>query len=1008
MYNFRCVMAFTVLLFVNTLFGADAFFANVGDVFLLKSADSEFLGLSDSGEVTCIQTSSLDPATHLALVAYDDVNKRMTVRVGTKNISLSPDNASLVAEAGDKNVTISFDVAAKKMSFVSGTNPVGVSSARLRAANLPAITSFSFVGPLTQDQKVFDDTFNALQGTLTKEGVRDSLQKGFQVFLTKPQKTASDWTLFVGLLSAVAKKAAVDVSDWSLPYLDIVDQDQSMMRISLKDYTVRLFEYVKDPFAGASEDAIAQAVAAIEMLSKKNPVVATQASGFNFAANMIVALQIPAKGSGPVKSLVIQDNGKIQQLSSVSRFLPEAQFKIVSFDAEKNFLQLSSKDRFFDSKTGEFTATAASDNSRFVVEQASAGQYYLLVGANQRLTFSTTSDTGCSFGKDGTALLINQLDRVYANIALLAAPLNASDIDSSLGFFSKAIEVARTNTDDFGYVFAALKKYCEQACDIPDWSLVMDGTTVKAVSPMEYVKSLLNSILTLRARYSGVNDSLSQMIQTFVASKIFTTITLSGALASGAACILKANTNRALGLDNAGLLVMTAFSSAFDPSFHCIVSQFDQAKLQIALSYGGKPIVIDDSGSKLNVGDAATQGTVLRIMQESQGGYSLLNPQNKKLRLSADGATCAFGDSGSLVLLSLIGRDQRVLVDLSGSYVKDLKVFERALQMVATSSADLNFIISQLIAYSAKSANQIDWFTTVGADAKNPQASTRDFSVTLLKRVRDSSWVFTGLNDSIKGKINEAVGVISNNTALYEKQTAQLDELALKLAKPEDVTTSSELFSVLKSLIPGVVSSKKLDQCEIILNKVESFYDESVIPGLAGVQDAEKKVSWAVGLYTLSDQLLLIDARDKSDWDLKLDLMKDMLVARAMSSDASLKSVYLGLLLKSSLKKMAVESGTLSISGLPLKSFKKILNDVAYDVSQLSDDAEVKPEVVKSLTEGLKDVLKIAGVQLAPVVETVQEAPAPVVEKTVAPAPETPRQPVVPAQSQQNLSRYDI
>jgi hypothetical protein len=279
------------------------------------------------------------------------------------------------------------------------------------------------------------------------------------------------------------------------------------------------------------------------------------------------------------------------------------------------------------------------------------------------------------------------------------------------------------------------------------------------------------------------------------------------------------------------------------------------------------------------------------------------------------------------------------------------------LPLICSSSVDLDFVVSSLISYITTASLKLEWFTTLGADMKNPKATTKDFSVTLLKRVRDGSWLYTGLTPQLKSKIDSALLIAEDKKVFFAKQLDQLDSLAKTILLPADLVASSNLCGVLKDLTLGVASFGSVGQREMLLNKLDSYCD-SIIPALDHVENDAQKDAWIKLMYEYSANVLMFTVPDISTWDEKFGYLREFLVPRIQQFKDPLKVVILSSLANSVFKKMATGVVDLGVSGQSLQRFKQMINNFVFDVSQMSSTT-----LVSALFASLQDVLVAMGLK---------------------------------------------
>lgn len=587
-----------------------------------------------------------------------------------------------------------------------------------------------------------------------------------------------------------------------------------------------------------------------------------------------------------------------------------------------------------------------------------------------------------SVGENGLQALSS--DQLIVSIKALKPPMSSADIDAALFLFTQAFESVRADVLKFPIVFDALKAYCAQAASIPDWSASYSGKALHGESPKVYLKSFLsNVILTLRNRYSAVSGDARSALSTFLSGPVFLEAV---GLGKGKTGILRLSDGSCVSLSKAGGFVKKGFVSAYDPSMHFLVSNFNEASRELSLTASGKNIVNANGTFAISDSDASSS---LRFVVALQG-YSLVDVANKKLRFKEGiSQQLVFGDDGVEVSFSLISDAQTVLDRLTGSLATDLAVFDAALQAVKSSPVDLDFVISLLKSYIEVMALRAEWITTINVDSKNPSASAKDYAVSILKKVRDAAWLFTGLTKAITDKIEGALRVAQDQTAFYSAQISALDGLAAAIKAPSDLVVSSGLILSLKTIVSGIMSAGTAEQRDLLLEKINSYYSSETIGALANNPSDFQKNDWFGVLFGYSASILSFDALSLPVWGNKMAQIKKYLISRLIDFDPSVQPQRMQVLVDSCMKKAADECARLSPTGPARQKMRQVLGFLSSQFKKISSDSNAPAQsVLGDSIEALWRNSKITAVSRLPVmVPSVVETPAVEVVKTVAPAP---------------------
>ena len=944
----------------------------LSDVVLLQGVDGEFIGIDASEKIVSKQSSLYDSGAHFTITSCDLVAKTITLQVGAKYVAPGSDGASLVLSATAASLPILWDSSTQKISFVRSGSAVFT----IKGSAGQNLSSFKIVQKLTPATAIFDTAFAGMQKTLTKDIVVSALLNVFQSFMTKPQKTTLDWAFFYNFLSQFFTKAAIDVAEWKLPAMDIVELGKTK-RISLCESAANFLGYIADPFSAAPPEVQSKARALQQTLTaqvQQSAVVTPAAPDGGFSQGSLVVLQ----SADATKTLFVSDQGVTQLLSGVTKFNTSVQAQVVAYDAAAKKIKLSYAGRFFDPANTAFTVMNAPAAQFFSLEAtADPLVSYLSLGQGKRLVIGDRFSSGCSVDAQGTPFKIIPLNGVYLSLPLVKMPANSQELENSLKAYFMAFDGVRDSAEDMTFIFQSLKKYCELVGGSPDWFLPMKGTVIVNDSPLNYVKTSFQTMLTLKARYVGLNDALKASIQQFSSGVLFTPMQISSSLAVGALCYLQAGGDAAVVLDASGECKPQPLVSLFEPSIHAVIDRFDQATASLSLLLAGKKMAVNEAG-KLVSAEAAG---VFRVLTEPSGRYSLVSAQGKKLRYDQAAQSVSFADTGTVVEIVFMQAEQRVLGALSGDAKKDLKLFEKVLLQVRADAKETDFIVGKLIRYAQQASQDVSWYTAVGVDDKNPKATVREYASKLLTRVRDSSSIFTAVAPALKDRISAAVKEIEDNNLLYARQIDSLDELAKKLTESSMVMLSSELVVTLNGLIENIMKQGTADLRNTLLQKVESYTDSSVIGGLAQASDSAK-MSWKIQNMRFMDRLLLFPVQDAAAWQDKFDAIKTKLFARVFESEGPEKVALMQVILNSSVKKLVTEGVGLSSKPSSWKSLKQLLNNLLFDVSQQlassSNEADTASLAnVKKLLDALLVSAGMAKEEVAPALQVVENEPVP-------------------------------
>ncbi len=819
-----------------------------------------------------------------------------------------------------------------------------------------------------------------MQGTVTRDVVVNVVPRFFQAFMAKNQKSDEDWSSFTPFLIAFITKASKDLAEWQDPILDTVDQGVSK-RISIKDYVGTLLAYIANPFSGASAAAQAAVKAYQQSNALVTPAVGVQASNSPFVQGKYVVVQ-SADGT---QMLLFTNQKTVQFQSGLTKFNPGVQAKVVTYDAANAKVTLSFGGCFFDGSSSSFSLTDATKAQPFsIVPGADTTTCYLSLAAGKQLVIGTNFASGCSLGAQGTLFKIRALDPVYLSLPQIKLPASSAELENSLQALTDAFDLVRTVPEDLTFLFSVLQQYCQPMSVSPDWSLPIKGAIIVNDSPLNYVKNALQTILTLQVRYTGMSSSLKSSMQQYLASSIFTPIQVSQSLATGALCYFSAGTGAALALDSTGTCIVKSVYSFLDPAIHGIITRFDAATVTMNLSLNGVPLVTN-AANQLVSGAAAGS---FRVMSEAQNGYSILNTQNKKLRYDATKNTVSFGDTGPLVGIAFMTSDQRVLDALSGDLIKDILLYERALLQVRTIAGDLEFVVRSLIAYTQKASQNPTWYTLTGIDTKNPATTVRDYSATILTRVRDASTIFIAVPQLLKDVITAALTTLQDNTVMYAQQMATLDASMKNITSPSMLTITTDMASVLNALVGNIAGKGTSDQRNTLLQNLQTYLDATVVKGLAGAPDAAQ-LAWYTQIVQMMDRLVLFDASSAGTWEDKFSAAKASILAVIQGGSDAQKLAGLQIVSGSSLKKLAVEGMPLADKLSSWNAFKQFLTNMSFDLSQINAStlSAAQAGSLTTVQQQMDDILVTVGLkQSAP-----QPVPLPTPQPTVSvvtPAPD--------------------
>lgn len=856
---------------------------------------------------------------------------------------------------------LSLDVAASASTTLSLTSTLSAGSSMVTAAAGTSGTGAATGTPVQVSSLVMQavaDVNKCMSFVLTSSVVLEELLTVVQPLLVRSGKSLVDWTMSTTTFIAFAKKASTDVTTWKVPVVDVVGSDQVTTRISLHEYVIRLLGYIADPFSQAP--AAVKSIASTALSGFASVVAQAPASEAakpvgGIATNAIVVLRAVAQAGAPAKTVIVMGDGSIQTFAEASKYVPSAHIKIASYDAATKAIVLAAGGKFFDKVSGKFSGTSLSAVQPLTLESiADSTSWFINVGSpSLRLKLTDSIVAPVAFVANGATMLdfipLSSVERALDDIA---APASAGDIDSALERYGAAIEAARADAVDLAWIIASLGSYCQQAATLPDWSYVVMQKTVQGVSPKNYVASLLSTIATLTARYSGVNAAIQASIKTILSNPVFGQ---SISFTKGKVGVLRLSNDGCLALSTTGTLERQTLVSLCDPATHFTVSDFnlDTGELQLAI---GKKNVVVQSG-KVSCSESASAAKFKCVADASAGGgANLLDASNKKLRWqsgSTGGVVC--GDVGDIASFVMIADAQSVLDGLSGSLVNDLPLFDKALRAVKDSSTDLAFTVSVMGSYVLEAAARPEWTTTTSVDSRNPSMTAKDFAVALLKRVSDGGWLFTGLNSDIKAKIELVSRQAQDQTAFFVTQMQQMDELALKITATGDLTATTTLVALLKVLVPQLAASGTVDMRESLLNKLDSYYDPKNVPALETASSAQKN-AWSQLIFGLSAQVLGFQASSTDLLDEKLTYFKMVLLPRLVQFGTTLQAGCLQSLLSNQLRQTGTEGGALGITGARRQKLRQLLNDLDAAIQQLASDKS-SAQLTKAASDGLKGLM---------------------------------------------------
>ncbi len=957
----------------------------VGDVAVLSLNDGLYLGLDTAATVTALKTSLLDPKIHFSVLATDTARGKITLGYGSSFLALAPDKLGFVLTSTNTSLMTNLDVASGSIFFKTPGAIVSFDPARFGLSSTTPITSFGFTGPLSKDQCILD-LMNTSTGPLTRDLALTAFQNVFQPLISRPGKVEVDWQCIVRTFVEYVTKASVDIKDWTLPFLDVTSADGVASRISLQDYAVRLLAYVADPFSPASVSVKAMASDTLKALGTAAPAAVTTTTTKEVASlteGAVVMLRVAAQGDLPAKPITVLDDGTLQPVASASAYSKVTHVKLAKYDPKTQNVVLSFGSKFFEKTTGKFSGATQTVSSELVLEPIAGSTSYYLNDASPslRLKIPDSALSAVSFGgSDATMFDIVPLAQAEWMLDSLKAPANAADLDAALGLFATAFQAASGKADDLISIVTYLGLYCQQALGLPDWGYVMSGKTVSGVSPRDYVKTLLSNVTTLKQRYPGVTAEVQAVITAILGSSSFVPAV---PLSEGKVGVFKLPSNMCLSVvsknatesassadaasaapaaTGAAIVGRQSFTSPVDPATHFKILTFNGTTGEIKLAAGANKIV-----SQAGVFSCTSAGdpTTFKVVPDAQGvGYNLLDSSNKKLRWQDSGAV--FGDMGDVASFVLITDKQALLGGLVGSLAPDLNLFNRMFQAMKESSVDLACTTSVLGTYISQQNSRLEWTSTTKINASDPEQNARDFAINLIKCVRDMNSYFKGVTPEIKKQLEDVLNIAQDMTPLFGVQIAQLDGLAVAVAAPADLADTSPLIVLLKTLVPGVASTGSADQRDVILSKLDTYYDSKVITALGKSIPMAQRNAWIKRVFSLAAQILAFDASTSTDlFSEKLGYVKTWLYPRLQklgtAFGATVQASAMLALLDPHLKTVAKEATALGVSGVVQQGLRQILTNMSNTLQQLNlPQADKKP-----LSDVMSQVMATSGVSAA-------------------------------------------
>lgn len=304
-----------------------------------------------------------------------------------------------------------------------------------------------------------------------------------------------------------------------------------------------------------------------------------------------------------------------------------------------------------------------------------------------------------------------------------------------------------------------------------------------------------------------------------------------------------------------------------------------------------------------------------------------------------------------------------------GMFSLDLPVFDEALREGHASARDLTVTLSAMSSYIAIAATQVAW----AASPEDGSQSPRDYACAVLQRMLDNDWYFTGLTSDLKDRVSVLIRAASNENASYPAQIAQLDSYLSQLTDVSSLTSSCQLMSALKALVPLVAKNGTAEHRASLLAKIDSYFDKVTIPALKGRVTDEQKNAWALVVFDVEVSVLQFDATTLTLLDEKIQTLWSVFKRRLGLIDQAVQTDALALLLDPYLKKMAAEFAILikaSLSSTDERStnVQKILNYIDGLIKQLyvaQQDLALSQDSLRNLSDIMKLIWVATGMKLA-------------------------------------------
>jgi len=793
-------------------------------------------------------------------------------------------------------------------------------------------------------------TINSITSATTKEVLYQTVLKGvLDPFLDDYTKqSAADWVAFSGVCSTILNNSSKNNLFWTTPFIGAAGSQKS-----LRDYFYAQLAFVIDdlsPASGPVKDDVRKLL--IRLVSAP-----TQADS---------SLIIPTRGSNFVfkvassdKVLFVKDDGKVVS-QTASYFLQNTSFRVFSVDASSGAILLcSSKNFVFDKSAMSFSL--ATNNSAglsvFIQKDQSSGNYYLVTPDRKYFNVSSDSlalsDTGTLFEMISVPLELYTLEGTLSFA-------NATDIDAAIAAFIKAIECCSKNSADLAKCIDLLKSYCFKASLSSDWSISIDKSIIKRSSPSFFVKKYLTTLLSL-PWYSGLTDVLRKSIDDFTKEALFASVIIPIDLIASDALAVFQPTVDGIGCyaPDTGNFYLARDVIDFDVSTHLIIDSFEASTSQVSFSVQGKKVSTDTSTGRLLFGAGAS--TLFKIIQTSDPiVYGLHDSNGRRLVVNSTNSI-GFFSPGTPVVLKKIPSDKRVTEGLSGDTFNDLNILEKLVFDVRASQPNLVYAVSLLLGLVDRKKSMSSWFIEKGVDLSGQSFTGNEYSVALLKRIRDNSTdLFTGASSELLTMITAALTSSEDKSMIYSKLLENLDQLATA-AKKEDLVATSVFAQSITDLATQFASAEVPSLRSNLISKIDTYYEPSTsFSAVSGVADLTE---WSTYLFNASLSCLSFNLSDSTLVYEQIDYLKNTIVPRLLKFNPTLRNSLLTSFCTTAIKKVVDSITQLALSGPAVDSLKKIVKDFKDLVSGLATSSErtAALTVVLSLDSALNPKKKIQG-----------------------------------------------